>query len=68
MGQLKVLLLEDLESDAELIKRQIAKGGLAFDARVVDNRTDFLRELNDWRPDVILADYCLPTFDGLAAL
>ncbi|RPJ86987.1 MAG: PAS domain S-box protein, partial [Acidobacteria bacterium] len=29
---------------------------------------DFLRELNDWRPDVILADYCLPTFDGLAAL
>jgi PAS domain S-box-containing protein len=68
MSQLKLLLLEDLETDAELIKRQVSKGGFLFDARLVDNREDFERELNEWRPDLILADYCLPTFDGLAAL
>jgi len=68
MSELKLLLLEDLESDAELIKRQIGKAGFSSEARVVDNREDFIRELKEWRPDVILADYCLPTFDGLAAL
>ncbi len=68
MSQLKILLLEDLETDAELIKRQVSKAGLVFDAHLVDNREDFVKELNEWRPDLILADYCLPTFDGLAAL
>ncbi len=68
MSQLKLLLLEDLETDAALIKRQVSKAGLLFEARLVDNREDFVRELNEWHPDLILADYCLPTFDGLAAL
>jgi PAS domain S-box-containing protein len=65
---LKLLLLEDLETDAELIKRQVSKAGFSFEARVVDNREDFARELKEWGPDLILADYCLPTFDGLSAL
>ncbi|MFB3903167.1 MAG: PAS domain S-box protein [Acidobacteriota bacterium] len=68
MSQLKLLLLEDLESDAELIKRQVSKAGIVFEAHLVDNHDDFVKELKEWRPDVILADYCLPTFDGLAAL
>ena len=68
MNPLKLLLLEDVETDAELIKRQISKAGLVFEARRVENRDDFVRELNAWRPDLVLADYCLPTFDGLAAL
>ncbi len=68
MNQLKLLLLEDVETDAELIKRQISKAGLLFQAHRVDNREDFVRELREWGPDLVLADYCLPTFDGLAAL
>ena len=34
----------------------------------MDTREDFLRELEEQTPDVILADYSLPSFDGLTAL
>jgi PAS domain S-box-containing protein len=34
----------------------------------VENQQTFLKELREWQPDVILADYSLPAFDGLSAL
>ncbi len=65
---LDILLLEDTDSDAELVERALLRGGLSFTLRRVENEHDFVRELREHTPDVVLADYRLPGFDGLAAL
>ncbi len=69
MGKkLDILMLEDVDSDAELVKFELRKAGVDFTIRRVDTRKDFLKELEARLPDVILGDYNLPTFNGLAAL
>ena len=65
---LRILILEDMETDAELMKYELDSAGIRFVARRVETREDFIRELADFRPDLILADYSLPSFDGMSAL
>lgn len=66
--ELRILLLEDVPSDAELNQRELRKGGIPFTARVTDTREGFMKALEDFRPDLILSDYKLPGFTGLDAL
>jgi PAS domain S-box-containing protein len=66
--ELHILILEDNPADAELEEYELRRSGLAFISRVVDTREAFLKELDEFAPDLILADYDLPTFDGLKAL
>lgn len=66
--ELQVLMLEDEPSDADFAVRELRKGGIAFNARCVDTRDGFVAALQELRPDIILADYKLPGFDGLSAL
>jgi PAS domain S-box-containing protein len=54
--------------DAELVEYELERSHIPFDARCVDSRDDFLRELDQFQPDLILSDYTLPRFDGMAAL
>ncbi len=65
---LHILLLEDSPTDAELIERFLRKSGLVFESWRVEREETFLEALATFRPDVILADYSLPQFDGLQAL
>jgi len=65
---INILILEDMPADAELIGRELLKGGIAFSSRRVDSREDFVRGLEEFAPDIILADYKLPSFDGMSAL
>ena len=41
---------------------------MVFTSKVVDTKETFLKELDEFFPDLILSDYDLPSFDGLAAL
>jgi DNA-binding NtrC family response regulator len=66
--QLKILILEDVAADAELMEHELRKGGIAFTSKRVETREDFMNELKNSPPELILADYKLPSFDGLAAL
>ncbi len=66
--ELRILILEDVPADAELEEHGLRKAGLVFTSKVVDTREAFLKELEEFFPDIILSDYELPTFDGLAAL
>lgn len=68
MQELRILILEDYPPDAELAILELEENGLEFASRVVDNEENFLRELNEFEPQVILSDYKLPTFDGISAL
>ena len=65
---IKVLLVEDMIHDAELITMELDRSGVGFHCRRVDNRDEFLQELAGFTPDVILADYALPSFSALDAL
>jgi PAS domain S-box-containing protein len=65
---LHLVLLEDNPLDAELIEAHLRSSGLSLDLKRVDSRADFTAALEAVCPDLILADYSLPSFDGLAAL
>ena len=65
---LKVLILEDMPMDAELVEYELGRANIPFVTRRVDTREAFLAALDDFSPDVILSDYTLPRFDGMTAL
>lgn len=66
--RLRVLMLEDTPTDAELAARELAGARWDFESLRVETRDDFTRALDEFRPDLILGDYRLPAFDGLTAL
>ncbi|MCI0394527.1 MAG: PAS domain S-box protein [Chloroflexi bacterium] len=67
-SDLRILMLEDVPTDAELAERMLRKNGLVFTAQRVESEAAFVRALESFAPHLILADYSLPSFDGLSAL
>ncbi len=67
-GPLRVLILEDNPVDAELVERELRRAKIAFTSRIVEGKRAFAKALADFLPQVILSDFKLPAFDGLAAL
>lgn len=65
--KIKILILEDNQSDAELLQRELKKSGLIFSSEIVQTREEFESALDSFRPDIILSDYSLPNFDGVTA-
>ena len=65
--KLNLLILEDNAADAELAVRELEKEGFVVEWSLVETEKDFREALNQ-RPEIILADYNLPSFDGLSAL
>jgi DNA-binding NarL/FixJ family response regulator len=66
--ELHIVILEDVTTDAELIKDELREAGTAFTPSCVKSKTSYLKALNEFSPDMILSDYSLPSFDGLSAL
>ncbi len=66
--RLRILIVEDQASDAELMAFELRQANLTFTAQRVDNDLDFIRELEQSPPDLILSDYHLPHFNGGVAL
>src|SRR2546430_1739557 len=65
---LRILILEDVDNDAQLLQRELRRVKINFAARHVASRADYLKGLVEFAPDVILSDYSLPDFDGMQAL
>src|SRR6202048_494198 len=66
--QIKVLLVEDHEEDAEVLLREMHLRGLDVVSRRVDTSAAYEDALATFAPDLILSDYTLPGFDGTDAL
>jgi PAS domain S-box-containing protein len=65
---LRVLQLEDDHRDAELVRETLEAGGVTCQLTRVETETDFVASLKENQFGLILADYSLPSFDGLSAL
>jgi len=66
--ELRILLVEDVPTDAELEVRELKRAGLRVAHRVVDTEDAYREALREFRPDVILSDFSMPHFDGMSAL
>src|SRR5438552_1364839 len=65
---LRLLLTEDNPADAELELRELKRAGLRIAHRIADTEQGFVSALREFSPDVILSDFSMPGFDGMAAL
>lgn len=65
---INILHLEDDNLDAELIKVKLNQEELKYNIISAKNKEDFINALNNEKIDIILADYNLPTINGIDAL
>lgn len=65
---LKILFVEDVQTDALLEVKEMRRSGMNVDYRRVDTEPAFLASVAEFKPDIILSDYSMPEFDGMAAL
>jgi len=61
---LQIIILEDVATDVELVARELRTANLVCTLTRVDTQEAFLDALEKLRPDLILADYSLPSFEG----
>ena len=62
LGGVRVLVLEDDAQVRELVLKVLRVAGA--EARAVENSTEALRVLQDWRPDIMLSDMTMRGDDG----
>jgi PAS domain S-box-containing protein len=65
---LNTLILEDSQSDAFLLVRELRRGGFEVNHLRIDNADDLKKALVEQEWDIILSDYNMPGFDALAAI
>src|SRR6516165_661671 len=65
---LRIVYLEDELKDAELVQMSLEAEGILCDLTRAETQADFLRFLQQGGFELILADYALPSFDGISAL
>src|SRR4051812_1999536 len=64
----RVLLVEDSDADAELVRRALQAGGYAPSIERVHTESGMLGALAHGPWDVVLCDYSLPGFGAMRAL
>src|SRR5207247_2625574 len=64
---LRILMVEDVAADAELMLRELRRAGVRCATQRVESGTDLRRALHEFAPDIVLADHALPQFSALDA-
>jgi PAS domain S-box-containing protein len=65
---LRILSIEDDPKDVELIQNLLETEDIVCEATRIDSQAALLASLEQGGFDLILADYSLPSFDGISAL
>jgi len=66
--ELKILCLEDVEADAIIVRELLQREGIRLQFDHVFDESGFTRRLGTKIYDIILSDYNMPGFNGIAAL
>lgn len=64
---LRILLLEDSETDADLLIRHLRREKIDFNYTRVLDKASFTEQLKLFTPDLVIADFTLPQFNGIEA-
>ena len=64
---LRILHLEDLMADAELVEWELRNGNIKCEICVAKGKPDFRKALDEFNPDVVLSDHSLPAFNSVEA-
>ena len=64
----RILMVEDVPTEAELELRELKRSGLRLESCVVCDENEFRSKVTAFRPDVILSDFSMPGWDGMSAL
>ncbi len=64
----QILYLEDNPRDEELVRAKVQQLAMPHELRVVRDRAAYESALAQTQVDLILSDYALPDYDGMAAL
>ena len=65
---LRILILEDLPTDAELMVSELQQANLTFTSLRVETEEAFSQALQEFSPDMVLSDYSLPQYNAMEAL
>ena len=65
---IRVLLLSDKESDAELISSALSRSGMSTVTSRVDSQETFTAVLSELSPDVVLSEFSSTRFDARGAM
>ncbi|MEK7198306.1 MAG: hypothetical protein AAB212_00070, partial [Bacteroidota bacterium] len=66
-NKINILIIEDNQTDADLVIYELKKSGLGFISEIVQTRETYEDALDSFKPDIILSDYSLSSFDGVTA-
>jgi len=64
---IRILILEDSEADAELVRHELDRAGLVTILERVDSEEAFASAVRDFAPDVVLSDHTLGQFHSRVA-
>ena len=65
---IKILTFESSPVDLKLILEQLEKDNIAYSYLNVETKDDFIKGITDFIPDIIIANYSLPAFDGITPI
>ncbi len=65
---LRVLILEDVPRDGDLMMRKLQQEEMSCEFQVLDTREGYIRALSEYRPHIVLSDFMMPQFTGMEAL
>jgi two-component system sensor histidine kinase UhpB len=63
----KILILEHDKMDIELLRYELKKNSFECMSEVVQTKEQYVQALGRFQPEIILADYNLPSFDAAGA-
>jgi CheY-like chemotaxis protein len=63
----RILMVEDVETESELVGHYLRRAGMDCQIRRVEKRQPLMDSIRDFSPDVILCDFSLPGFSGTEA-
>lgn len=64
---IRLLLIEDNEADAELVRLELERGGFKLEWQRVQTESQLRHALEEREWDLIISDYAMPQFDGIQA-
>lgn len=62
---IRILMVEDLATDLELVESELRRGGLSYSARHAMSGVEFHAAIDAELPDLVLTDFNLPDIDGM---